>query len=68
MCLLLGLRESLRLLGFYACFLMHIGLLPISLPLLPSPLFPFFTTLGLIWEGGEVSYRDLDLGRQDFLP
>lgn len=68
MCLMLGLRESLRLLGFYACFLMHIGLLPISLPLLPFPLFPFFYYFGLNLGRGEVSYRDLDLGRQDFLP
>lgn len=49
-CLMLGLRESLRLLGFYS--LIHTGL-RISLPPPPSPPFPFFfTALGLIWEGG----------------
>lgn len=64
---MLGLRESLRLLGFYSCLLMHTGLLQISLPPPPSPTFPFFYYFGFNLGRGEVSGRDLDLGRQDFL-
>lgn len=65
---MLALRESLRLLGFYSCFLIHTGLLQISLPSPASPPFPFFPYFGLNLGRGEVSCRDLDLGRQDFLP